>query len=374
MRYATVLQLAPSALLAALTLTACDNAGGTVQPQIELRVAPDLVIGGADDGPASFSRISDIAVDAWGRIILADVVEAQVRVFDSTGAFVRALGRRGRGPGEFNEPKGIRSGVDGSVTVYDPLQRRLTVFDSSGTVIRTHIIPITSWSYRWDGGIDSLGRLVDHQSMARADTGFSHHIRIRDLTTEQDTLLPYPTCDIPNEAEFEHEFGIFGVPFAAGRVTIIDARREGTWCASSDRTTTYFVPFGQLLPTDSFVSTATPERVSADERAAGIANLERQVPNLAATGFDVGMIPEVKPMVQAFASDEHGRLWVELHDSAGTAYHVFSPSGDWVARVRTTTNTGRGQQFRVRGNHLYAITKDSVDVPLLVRFTVDIPN
>lgn len=374
MRYAGVSQSTVAVVLAALVVTACDLSTRVVAPRIELRVSPDLVIGGAEEGAESFSRINDIAVDAWGRIVLADVVEGQIRVFDSTGAFVRALGRRGRGPGEFNEPKGIRIRDDGGVTIYDPLQRRLSVFDSAGTVVDTHIIPISSWSYKWDGGMDSLGRLVDYQSTARADTGFDHHIRIRDLAKGQDTLLPYPTCGIANEAEFEHEFGIFGVPFGAGRVTTIDARRAGTWCASSARATTYFVPFGQLTPTDSFVSIATPERVAADERAAGIANLKRQVPNLAATGFDIDMIPDVKPMVQAFVSDERGRLWVELHDSAGTAYHVFSASGEWIARVRTTTNTGRGQQFRVRGNHLYAVTKDSLDVPLLVRFTVDLPN
>lgn len=362
-------------LAVALACLACEpSTPHSAGPPLELLVEPDLVVGGAESGPQSFSRISDIAVDGWGRILIADVVEAQIRLFDSTGAFVRAVGRRGSGPGEFNSPLGLSIDHAGNLTVYDPLQRRVSVFDSAGKVVRQHIIPISSWSYKWDGGIDSLGRLVDWQSRARPDTGFHQYTRVLDLTTGHDTLFEYPTCGFPVPAEFHHAFGIAGIPFAAGRVTSIDARRGGTWCAHSGAATAYFVPFGKLAPTDSFVSRAVPERVTAEERAAAIANLERQVPNLMAAGFDPRQIPDVKPLVTGFASDDAGRLWLELQDSVGAAYHVFSASGEWIARVRTSTASTLGREVKVRGDRLYVIAKDSLDVPMVVRFKVTIPQ
>jgi len=44
---------------------------------------------------------------AGGRIYILDSEESQVKVFDFTGKFIRAIGRRGKGPGEFSRPEGF---------------------------------------------------------------------------------------------------------------------------------------------------------------------------------------------------------------------------------------------------------------------------
>src|SRR5690606_6635915 len=143
--------------------------------------------------------------------------------------------------------------------------------------------------------------------------------------------------------------------------------REGTWCGHSARATAYFVPFGGLAPRDSFVSVALPKPVSDDEREAAVANLARQVPALY-TVFNPEQIPRVKPLLQAFASDETGRLWLEIEDSEGTAFHVFSRDARWLARVRVGSASARGRQFRVHEGRVYQISVDSFGVPMLRRY------
>jgi hypothetical protein len=355
-------------MLVLLSLTTCLPAERELRPGADLVAVPDLVIGGSDEGPESFSDIRAIDIDGSGRIYIADAADDQVRVFDSAGRFTRLLGRRGRGPGEFSGLRGISVSDAGEATVYDPLLRRVTVFDSSGVVSRTHQIAITSWGFLWDGGIDPLGHLIDGQIRARSDSGFETRIRVLNLSDGTSEWFPYPTCGIETEPEFAHAFGIAGIPFATGRRTRIDPLRGGTWCAHSGRATAYFVPFGQTVPTDSFLSVAVPGHVSAEERSAAIANLERQVPQLSATNFDRRRIPDVKPLLRAFASDERGRLWLELWDEAGTVYHVFSPSGEWIARVRVDAESARGRQFKVRANTLYIISRDSLGVPSVMRY------
>ncbi|WP_291161262.1 6-bladed beta-propeller [Gemmatimonas sp. UBA7669] len=54
---------------------------------------------------APIARISGIAVDSGGRIIIADASERTVRIYSSQGELLKSLGRTGDGPGEFREPR-----------------------------------------------------------------------------------------------------------------------------------------------------------------------------------------------------------------------------------------------------------------------------
>ena len=69
-----------------------------------IELVEDLVVGGANDPreAALFYGVSGIAVDAVGRIFVAEERGQRVQVFDADGSFLRALGQRGRGPGELH--------------------------------------------------------------------------------------------------------------------------------------------------------------------------------------------------------------------------------------------------------------------------------
>ena len=63
-----------------------------------------VTIGGLD-GPGLHvvTRYSHVAVDRRGRILVADVRvrQSEISVFDSTGSFLRTVGRQGERPGEY---------------------------------------------------------------------------------------------------------------------------------------------------------------------------------------------------------------------------------------------------------------------------------
>lgn len=353
----------------------CQSSKSAVHsPVISLSLDADLVIGGADSGTAMFGDIRAIGIDTTGRIFIAEAFDNHIRVFNAGGQFLRVLGRYGRGPGEFTGLRGLHVTSSGEVTAYDPVQRRVTVFDSAGSLLSTHALVISSWGFEWDGGLDSEGRLVDAQLRPRPDSGYSTWIRVLDLESGDVEWHPYPDCGIEREPELVHSVGIAGVPFGTGRRTRLDPLGRGTWCGHSARATAYFVPFGSLVPRDSFVSVALPETVSEDERKAAMANLERQVPSLH-TVFDPKRIPPVKPLLRAFASDEAGRLWLEIEDSEGTAFHVFSRDARWLARVRVGSSSAPGRQFRVHEGRVYQVSVDSLGVPILRRYPpVTIPD
>ena len=96
--------------------------------------APLLSIG-SENGPqtSQFSRIGGAVRLADGRIVVGNGASAQLRFFDSTGAFLMAKGRRGQGPEEFGEISSLRIWLTpgGELLVNDSGNDRLNVFDQS---------------------------------------------------------------------------------------------------------------------------------------------------------------------------------------------------------------------------------------------------
>ncbi|MCI0435420.1 MAG: 6-bladed beta-propeller, partial [Gemmatimonadetes bacterium] len=76
-----------------------------------------------------------------GALYVADVMNRNVLVFDSTGSHVRTLGRAGEGPGEFRFPATVGIGVDDSVRVFDSQLWRVTVFAPTDSLIRVESVP-----------------------------------------------------------------------------------------------------------------------------------------------------------------------------------------------------------------------------------------
>ncbi len=97
-------------------------------------------IGGLD-GPGlhMITHYADVAVDRRGRIHVADFMQPEIAVFDSTGAFLRTLGGRGEGPGEYDVVFHINVGPE-YIHVFDRNRGR-TLLDHDFEVIDTHRFP-----------------------------------------------------------------------------------------------------------------------------------------------------------------------------------------------------------------------------------------
>ena len=88
---------------------------------------------GGETGEFNFP--TNVAVDALGRLYVADTLNFRVQVFDEHGAFVRMFGTLGDAPGTFNRPKGIAVDSEGHIYVADTAFDNFQIFDSEGQLL-----------------------------------------------------------------------------------------------------------------------------------------------------------------------------------------------------------------------------------------------
>ena len=101
---------------------------------------PSAVIGKTDgDDPYLFSEVAGALRQDNGTIVVADRRSRQLRFFDSTGTFVKAIGGPGQGPGELGEGVDFHpvlyGGAGDSLLVRDSFTR-LNLFDAVGEFVR----------------------------------------------------------------------------------------------------------------------------------------------------------------------------------------------------------------------------------------------
>ena len=129
--------------LIALLLAGCapDAEVGLLSPdQWLLSPDPEVTIGLVDGDPDYlFGRISDGVLLPGGEIAVADLRLRTVRLYDSSGTFLRDLGRTGEGPGEFMSVMAIWALGD-AVSVFDNRIFRLTRFGVDGSLVEARRI------------------------------------------------------------------------------------------------------------------------------------------------------------------------------------------------------------------------------------------
>lgn len=137
----------------------------------EMVLAREVVrIGSLDGiGPATFGRVTSIAISPSGPIHIVDAMTQDIRACDSSGRYVQTVGRKGEGPGEFIRIDRILVDTDGALWVWDRGNMRVTVLDADGAVLRT--LPRTGpWlAPRADAFADDGSFLVVGQSAAGLD-------------------------------------------------------------------------------------------------------------------------------------------------------------------------------------------------------------
>ena len=71
------------------------------------RLVEEWRVGGAVDGPHSFTNVRSLVVQPDGRLVVLESKDQQVHCLSARGEPMRTVGRKGAGPGEFRNANGL---------------------------------------------------------------------------------------------------------------------------------------------------------------------------------------------------------------------------------------------------------------------------
>jgi hypothetical protein len=342
----------------------------------------ELQIGTVEGGgPMSFGAIRSVAVLADGRIAVADGQAEEVRLFARDGQHLRTFGGPGAGPGELDGMQGVHTDHEGMLRVAEQANSRLSVFHPDSGYVASYPLHLFSFSFRgpWNAVIDSAGRTLVASS-GQYGEGAWNMLRVYDPEMNQLDSIPY------------HEYTNEGEADVPGAWRIDIGNSAYTWAPVPF----YSRPFQVVAPTAQFwssregmaelevalwaapadtslvlISRRRSDPVTSAERDSAMAqlreNLMRRVPSL--RGLDASQVPATKPPLYGLTLDDHGRLWVRLTEPTAdtTVYDVFGRDGRHAETVQLPYRVDGYVPPVVRGDTVWAVVTDAMDVQYVVR-------
>ncbi|MGA2586912.1 MAG: 6-bladed beta-propeller [Candidatus Aminicenantales bacterium] len=143
-----------AAIFGAIVLTVClypaanaDRSLAEIYKTGKVRFVPEMTItDAAMGGKEFFGMVMDIALDDQGFIYVCDYKTNNIKKFDSSGKFLRTIGKAGQGPGDFDGPSELEFS-HGRLVVREGMNRRVSILHSDGSFIKS--IPIDFQKGSW---------------------------------------------------------------------------------------------------------------------------------------------------------------------------------------------------------------------------------
>ena len=358
-----------------------------------LGLEPLLRIGETDGAEEyTFGYVGQILPAPHGDVYVWDGQANVLRRYDSTGTFVRQVGRKGGGPGEYDMPIGMDALPDGRLAIWDARHQRVNVYDSTGTFVGSWRAA-TNYFMQHALRVDSAGRINLQIPIGERDATGTMPIGIVRYTADGaalDTLVP-PMLPTPGTLSQEGKQGS-GVMVMRHYIPYLP---QPDWRVS---------PLGYLVstPSDRYAITLArpdgPLRIERDVPAVAVdeaersqiersmtRSIQRQSPGWRWNGPPV---PDRKPPVEGLRVADDGRIWVarsfaservddpDADTTDGEAeqlwrspsgYDVFGADGHWLGHLPLPRGTAL---LHMRGDTAWGTVTDSLGVQRVVRFRI----
>ena len=293
-------------------------------PTDTLRILDTLTV--ADAG--MILDVSSICYDSEGNTYFFDRVQSRIEKFDSHGAYVRSIGRRGEGPGEISVPGGFTVLGNDRLLVNDNGSMTSLLFSTEGDYLGAPI----SWrsSVPWDihamGDSSFVGTMLNVEN---GENGVSISFDVHRYTASSEPEVCYFSKEWNWSPETSHLLyedierilytaspdNRFFIAPDAGEYLVQVCDSEGSLLHLLQRSDLQRVP-----KPDSIIDF---EREVFEGRAA-----QDQ-------GYTGGYSPdEYYPLIRSLGVDAQGNLWVQRGDShPRVTFDVWAPDGGLLKSV-----------------------------------------
>jgi hypothetical protein len=330
---------------------------------------------GAVDGPLEyqFSRAGGPWRLATGTIVLPNG-QSELRMYDSTGHYLRTVGRSGQGPGEYRQLWNIAPLAGDSILAFD-LLGRVSVLDGHGEYARSYAIDPGSVEppVEWLADRGAIFTVDDWALRSQAARGagvfqtIALLVRLHSDGVKRDTLDRLPGAwwqySGPNSA---------GLPLSGD--VLLAAGASGIVAAHGDAfALRWYDPAGRFTRRISVLE--TPRQSSASDRAAydsalaaRMAAMGRRLGTEGRRGAPMQRYAEHVPLISALRVDRLGCLWVRRWAPAGSVvadWIVMNAEGLPLARVQMP---GAFRANDIGGDYVLGLARGADDVDFVWRY------
>jgi hypothetical protein len=312
----------------------------------------ELSIGGGDEREEYiFMEINSIAIDDHSNIFVLDRRAAHIKVFDSTGAFLRRIGRRGQGPGEYQNPITMFLTHDQKIVVEDFISRRLSFYSLEGKHLKD-----LSFGHMLLGKIDMdqagcFYAMTTEYYVPTEDGIQIGQYLIKKFDSRLDYLYTLAASSVPQQ--MDHFMYYFMLMF--------DINNDGNVIVGNgqDYILDIFDSEGSLIrriKKEYSPVKVTPEAVK-EQKESMLYELKTQVPTYHSA-------------YRSFRWSEDDRLyvrtWEKATDGSTYVYDVFDSEGRFIAKMPLSVGP-----WTLKNNKLYTISEDETGYHSVKRYKVN---
>lgn len=349
------------------------GAGDAWRLEEELRLGSMM-----DDGPEAFGGVRALLTDDDGGLYVLDSQAQEIRVFGPDGRHLRTIGRKGEGPGELKDAIAMGWGPAGELRVVDLGNARISDFTPEGDFLTGHPQRGGFFMYPWPGTFEPDGSLITVAPVGR-DGEFRPVLLDYDAAMQVTDTLELPTyAGEPLNFELESEHGKISasVPYAPALAWDLDPAGYFWVAPNTADYRVHQVDFrGDTLLT--LERSYEPVPVSSAEVDSAVASMTWFTEQ--GGRIDRSKFPAVKPALSRLfvlgeeyvavrpVTGEFGSGW----EASGSALDLFDRSGRFLGRITLPDGLQVANPEPIlRGDALYAVLRDELDVPYVVRYRI----
>jgi hypothetical protein len=322
------------------------------------------------------------------RIVVADRGFAELRFYDSAGAFLGRVGGSGEGPGEFENLSFLGTFAGDSLVTYDRALLRIQVFDPHGRFIRSFRVESRWAGFFRDMVLGVLGSSKLAMEFAGIGTEVPHGV-VRwppelivsvDLNTRQlDSLylLPGPEAEVEDRGGggYSHAAVLFA------KENEFAVARDEVAVISTDAFAVHVIGVNGT-PRRIFRRLISPERATREHFDTLVDNIldvvfaEESNPNPEDVAgmrrmWESRPWASTLPLLRSVHLDSEGNVWLEPYFHIGASpepFQVFSVEGIWLGEVAMPPGHDRGVHprrapyFQVGRDFVLGVWLDEADV------------
>ena len=324
----------------------------------KLVLKEDFTVGDSENLDEMISEVSFLTVDDHDNLFAVDIKEMNVKVYDSSGEYVRTIGRKGQGPGELNIPTGILITPDNQLLILDIINRRMSYFTLEGEFTKN--VSIADKTSLANLVMDDKGNMAAMELVLEGKQMF-WYIRKYDKDLK-------PLFDI-NKVEFIIPVaGKKMNPFDFTQLNVFDSKSNLYFGDGKDYVIKIFAPEGKHFRT--IEKKYDPTKITKED----IQQMLESIPNVTGVNIkDMLEFPKYYPAYESVTLDEDGRLFVRSYKKGKEKdvffLDIFSTDGKYFSTLATKANP----RFWKNGK-MYSVEENDDDIKIIKRYSVSWKN